>query len=99
MRILHIDTERGWRGGERQALWLAAELERRGHNSVIAARLGEPLAARAREAGLAVHACSPAFEADPRAACALRRRIAKSRIEIVHAHTAHAVGLGALATS
>jgi hypothetical protein len=38
MRILHIDTERGWRGGERQALWLAQLLERRGHPSLVAAR-------------------------------------------------------------
>ena len=44
MRILHIDTERGWRGGERQALWLARELRRRGHVSIVAARPGEPLA-------------------------------------------------------
>lgn len=98
MRILHVDTERGWRGGERQALWLAAELERRGHSSVVAARPGEPLAIRSRDAGLAVHDCVPAFEADPRAVLALRRRIIGSRIEIVHAHTAHAVGLSALAT-
>ena len=79
-------------------LWLAAELERRGHNSVVAARPGEPLAVRSREAGLTVHECAPAFEADPRAVLALRRRIVGSQIEIVHAHTAHAVGLGALAT-
>src|ERR1043166_6137007 len=98
MRILHIDTERGWRGGERQALWLAAELERRGHYCIIAARPGEPLATRAREAGLTVHHCAPAFEADPRAVLALRGRIRDSQIEIVHAHTAHAIGLGALAT-
>jgi glycosyltransferase involved in cell wall biosynthesis len=98
MRILHIDTERGWRGGERQALWLAAELERRGHYCIIAARPGEPLATRAGEAGLTVHDCRPAFEADPRAVLALRSRILESQIEVVHAHTAHAIGLGALAT-
>ena len=97
MRVLHIDTERGWRGGERQALWLAMELERRGHHSLVAARPGEPLATRAREAVLAVHDCAPAFEGDPRAVVALRHRIVESGIEIVHAHTAHAVGVGALA--
>jgi glycosyltransferase involved in cell wall biosynthesis len=98
MRILHIDTERGWRGGERQALWLAQSLQRRGHPSVIAARLDEPLAQRGREAGLDVVPCSPSFEADPVAAFTLRRRLRELRIDIVHAHTGHAVGLGALAT-
>lgn len=98
MRILHIDTERGWRGGERQALWLAAALDRQGHVSFVAARPDEPLAERARGEGLQVVPSAPAFEADPRAVVGLRRFIVRARIELVHAHTAHAVGLGALAT-
>lgn len=98
MRILHIDTERGWRGGERQALWLAEALERRGHTSIVAARPLEPLAMRAADAGLRVVGCAPAFEADPRAVLGLRRRIDTLDVDVVHAHTAHAVGLGALAT-
>ena len=98
MRILHIDTERGWRGGERQALWLAAELRRRGHLSIMAARPGEPLAQRAAESGVEVAPCAPRFEADPRAAMRVRRLIRNRRIELVHAHTAHALGLAAMAT-
>ena len=98
MRILHIDTERGWRGGERQALWLAAELSRRGHVSIVAARPGEPLAQQAIAAGLEVAPCMPRFEADPRSALRLRRLIRYRHIDVVHAHTAHALGLGALAT-
>jgi len=97
-RVLHVDTERGWRGGERQALWLARELARRGHGSTVAARLGEPLAARAVEHGLEVVDCSPRSEIDPAAAVRLRRAISKHEINIVHAHTAHAVAVGALAT-
>lgn len=98
MRILHIDTERGWRGGERQVLWLAQSLQRRGHPSVVAARPDEPLAERARQAGLEVAPCTPRLEADPAAVLGLRRRLGESRIDLVHAHTGHAVGLGALAT-
>ena len=98
LTVLHVDTERGWRGGERQALWLAEELARRGHRSIVAVRPGEPLAARAKEAGLAVVTCAPPFEADPLAALALRRIVRRERVDIVHAHTAHAAGLAALAT-
>jgi len=97
-RVVHVDTERGWRGGERQALWLAAELARRGHASLVAARAGEPLALRAREAGLDVVACGPFSEADLAAAWGLRRALGAFRATIVHAHTAHAVAVAALAT-
>ena len=98
MRILHIDTERGWRGGERQVLWLTEELARQGHVSVIASRPGEPLALRAMQAGLDVLFCAPHFEGDLFAVLQLRKAISRARIDVVHAHTAHAVGLGALAT-
>lgn len=98
LRTLHIDTERGWRGGERQALWLSAELSRRGHESIIAARPGEPLAARAAQSGIEVLECAPVNELDVRAAMQLRRFIRLRQIDVVHAHTAHALAVGALAT-
>ena len=98
LRVLHVDTERGWRGGERQALWLALELQRRGHESVVAARRGEPLWHRATEAGLETIPCAPLSEVDPIAAWRLRREIRRRGVAIVHAHTAHAAGLAALAT-
>jgi len=98
LRVLHIDTERGWRGGERQTLWLARELQRRGHVSVVAARDGEQLQRRAMDAALETVACDPVSEVDPRAVWRLRREIGRRRIQVVHAHTGHAVGLAALAT-
>lgn len=97
LRVLHVDTERGWRGGERQALWLAREMDRRGHGSILAVRRGEPLSARAAEAGLTVVDCSPFGEIDPRAAWRLRGVIRDHRVDVVHAHTAHAVAVAALA--
>jgi len=96
--VLHVDTERGWRGGERQALWLARELDRRGHTSVVAARHGGPLSVRAAEARLIVVDCSPFSEIDPRAAWHLRRAIREHRVDVVHAHTAHAVAVAGIAT-
>jgi L-malate glycosyltransferase len=98
LRVLHVDTERGWRGGERQTLWLARELAQRGYASPVAARRGEPLAQRAAEVGLDVVDCSPASEIDPRAAWRLRQVIRERAIDVVHAHTAHAVAAAALAT-
>jgi glycosyltransferase involved in cell wall biosynthesis len=96
--VLHVNTERGWRGGERQVLWLAEAMARAGHRPVIAARPGEPLALRAAARGLEVMPSAPFFEGDPVAAFALRRAIRQRDIQIVHAHSGHAVALGALAT-
>lgn len=97
MRILHLDTERGWRGGERQALWLSTELARRGHFSVIAARARHALAQRVHDAGMPVVNCSPRFEGDPLRVYRMRRAILRFDVELVHAHTGHDVTLGALA--
>ena len=99
LRVLHVDTERGWRGGERQALWLARELQRRGHESIVAARRGEPLWRRAVEAGLETVPCEPFAEFDPFAAWRLRREIRRRGVDLIHAHPAHAIGLAALATA
>ena len=48
--------------------------------------------------GLETWATSPRFEVDPVAAWLLGGRIREVGAEVLHAHTAHAVGLGALAT-
>lgn len=96
LTVLELDTERGWRGGERQLLWHAQVLTRLGHHALIAARPNEPLAQRATAVGIPVFHVSPAMELDPRAAWALRRVIRRERVDIVHSHTAHGVALGAM---
>ena len=96
--ILHIGTQRGWRGGDRQILWLASQLAGAGHTSIVAARPDAPLAARAAERGLRVVPCNPLVEFDPRVALALRRLVHHESVDIVHAHDSHAVTLAALAT-
>jgi glycosyltransferase involved in cell wall biosynthesis len=94
--VLHLDTERGWRGGERQTLWLAQALDRARYRSIVVARPQQPLAARAIAAGVEVAFLRPLSEVDPFAALALRRLIRKHHVAVVHAHTAHAVSLAAL---
>ena len=98
LRVVHVDTERGWRGGERQAFWLAERLARQGHRSVLAVRPGEPLAARAAAAGIATIPLAPFAEMDFIAALSLRQAIVREDADIVHAHTGHAVALAAMAT-
>lgn len=48
MRILHLNNEKTWRGGERQTLLLAAGLQEGGAISVIGCRPGAPLQQKAQ---------------------------------------------------
>lgn len=98
LRVLQVDTERGWRGGQRQTLLVARDLVRLGHSCTIVARGGEPLAARAREQGIAVLDVQPHSELAVATALRLRNFIRRERIQIVHAQAAHAHTLAALAT-
>jgi glycosyltransferase involved in cell wall biosynthesis len=98
LRVLHLDTERGWRGGERQVLWLASELARLGHVSIVATRPDGPLAGAAASAGLEVVPIAPLMPAGVLAAWRLHQVIGRRGFQVVHAHSANAVTLGALAT-
>lgn len=95
--ILHLNTERGWRGGERQTLLLALELARRGTRQWIAARPGEPLAVAADRAKIPWIGVRPWGEWDVWLARSLARFAQEHDLSILHAHTGHGVGLGALA--
>lgn len=97
LTVLHVDTERGWRGGERQVLWLATGMRDRGHRAMVVARRGDELARRAADLRLDVIGAAPHGEVDLFAARDLRRAILRHRVHIVHAHTAHAAAIAALA--
>ncbi len=97
LTTVHLNSERGWRGGERQTLWLAAALQRAGHRALVVARAGGPLARRAAEAGLDVRALGPLAPVDPLTAWRLRRLMAAERADVLHAHTGNAHSLALLA--
>src|SRR5690606_34695324 len=77
LSVLHVNTQRGWRGGERQTLWLAESLVMLGFRSTIVALRGGELARRAAEAGVRVVAVPSSFELDPRAILAIRRAMGR----------------------
>ncbi|MBI3297499.1 MAG: glycosyltransferase [Elusimicrobia bacterium] len=94
--LFHLDSERGFRGGERQLLYLAAHARRRGHDNVVVCRSGAPLQARARALGFSVMNLPFVSEWDPVSAWRLARAAAMPGA-VLHAHTAHGAGLASLA--
>jgi len=85
LRILQINTERGWRGGERQTLLTAVGLRERGHAVELLVREGSALAERAQALGLVVHTAGGGFSFG----CWLA--LHGKRYEVLHAQTAKVV--------
>jgi len=95
VRVLHLDTGRGWRGGQQQVYLLHRQLARAGVDSRLLARAGSPLVGRCREEGL------PVAELPPGGLWSLRSLLGFHRaadgVTHLHAHDSHAAALGALA--
>lgn len=98
LRVLHINTEPTWRGGEVQTLMLARGLAAFGHASIVAARKASPLDDEARKAGLTVVPLPMNGEFDPVSILGLASAVREEKIDLLHYHTSHAVTLGTSAT-
>jgi glycosyltransferase involved in cell wall biosynthesis len=96
MKVLYVDLEREWRGGQSQALLTLRGLRERGHDVELLGAQDAPLAGRASEAGIAVHQV-PRFGLRGWAARSLRVLLAKNQFEIVHLNEPHALSAAWLA--
>jgi len=88
VRILHVDPERRWGGGEVQVLALLRELAERGHRSTLAADPAGRLGAAAEALGVPVRPLRIANHLDVVAGLRLRRLVRGH--DVVHFHTARA---------
>lgn len=96
--MLHLDTGREWRGGQRQVLLLAAGLRERGHEPLVVVVPRSPLHNRLKTAGVAAATIRMRAQLDLFAVRRLRRLIAYWRPAIVHAHDprSHSLAMTAL---
>jgi glycosyltransferase involved in cell wall biosynthesis len=90
MRVLYVDLEREWRGGQSQALLTLGGLHERGYEVELLAARNSPLANRVLEAGITVHQV-PRFGLRAWAARAIRTLIARRRFDLVHLNEPHAL--------
>lgn len=87
MKILHIDTGREWRGGQRQALFLHEGLLRHGHESLMVCHSsGELIKRTENPVPLAFKS-----EADPVYIFKLLKIIKEYKPDIVHSHDSHSL--------
>ncbi len=100
MNILHIDEQRGWRGGEQQVSYLIQGLVAQGHRCYIAARPDTLIVERMSAIqGLQIVPLPLRGEFDLRSARKLAKLIRDEDIDIVHGHTGHAHSIACLARS
>jgi glycosyltransferase involved in cell wall biosynthesis len=98
LRILHLDSGREWRGGQRQVYLLARGQREQGHEPLVIAAPDSPLIRRLRSAGIAVAAVRMRGDWDLGAARRVRAVLRTWNADLVHAHDAraHAIALASL---
>lgn len=96
MRILHVDSASSWRGGQNQVLLAARGMIAAGHAVALACRRGGALEARARAAGVDVHALPFGGDLNPLALFGLWRLFRRLRPEVVQLHDPHAISAGVI---
>lgn len=97
LRVMHLNTARTWRGGERQVLLLARGLGERGHANLLVCQPGSRLAVQARREAVPVREMAVRGEWDLVACARLAGLAREFRADLCHLHTAHAHTVGLLA--
>jgi glycosyltransferase involved in cell wall biosynthesis len=98
MFSLHVDTARGWRGGQSQVLQTVIGLRAIGHRAALVANPEGELHRRLRE-GHDLIPLAPRSDIDLSAAWALSRIVKQLRPDLLHAHDPRAVAMAATALS
>ena len=93
LRVLHVDPEQNWGGGEVQVLELSRYLHRAGHITHVATPSHGVLAQHLHQDGLSVVPLSIRNHLDAMAGWHLRRLVRKEHYDLVHFHTARAHAL------
>jgi len=95
LKILHIDPERNWGGGETQVFGLLTYLAVKGHRNDLLAHPQGKLFTQSQKLNVNVRALVVRNELDLRAILRLRRLVRDEKYDVVHLHTkrAHALSL------
>jgi len=91
--ILHINTEKTFRGGEIQTLEIAKRLYKRGFPTLILANEMGELIKRAEKENLPTIGFNPKGELDLFSALKIRKIVKGNKIDIVTCHTSMALGI------
>lgn len=97
MNILHLDSEKSWRGGQLQILLLSEGLKKKGHKVIVACS-SPLLIERCKEKQIEVCRMPIHSEFDIISAIKVASLLKKEGIQILHIHSSHAHSIGLLAS-
>ncbi|MCH8819144.1 MAG: glycosyltransferase family 4 protein [Acidobacteria bacterium] len=98
LRVLYVDTERVWRGGQEQLFTLMLGIKDRQHQACLAAPVDSPLSARAREKGIEIFPFRQRNEFSPGAVLKLWNFLRNREFDIVYVNTPRAIFSAGLAS-
>lgn len=94
IRVLHVDSERGWRGGQQQAAYLFERMHAMGCHTAMVSRPGSAMESWCRERDLPFYPVSMHGELDVSAGYRIARLCRKQGFTVLHLHSAHALATG-----
>ena len=94
IRVLHIDTEKGWRGGQQQAAYLFEALHSEGYVTNLICQPDSEIHKYCIKKKLPYHPVRMHNEMDFIAGFKIARYCRKNDFDIVHLHSAHALAIG-----
>ena len=97
MKVLHLSSEKTWRGGEQQIAYLVEELQILGVENVVASKKGSVFEQYAVKSGLTNYSFSFKNSVDIGTALRLKKLAGAINPDIIHAHTSKGHGIIAIA--
>lgn len=98
MRVLHMSSEKGWRGGEQQLAYLLEDLSKKNVENILAVRAGSRLEKFSREKNVVCHTINFSYTVNLFSAFRIHQICRGERIDLIHLHSSKAQGVGALST-
>ncbi len=99
LSLFQIDAGKEWRGGQRQSLFLARELQKKSYPFKLYVQPGSPLHTKGLEDDLPVVPLKMRSETDALAIIRLAGGMKRHKCQLVHCHDAHSVAVASAAAS
>jgi L-malate glycosyltransferase len=98
MKVLHLSSEKGWRGGEQQIAYLISELSKARVTNLVMARKDSDFERYCLSQTIPVFRATFSSSIDIRTALAIQKLCTNNAIDIVHMHSAKSHSLGVLSS-